>query len=113
MIGSYFNDKKINPCGICDNCINNENDIIPAEEFKMISENILKLLKTSHLHIRDVDKNFKQHKKKMSGRSLIFSGQKTIILSDKEGNLVYKMTGKFGMIHGVSYKIKKGTKIEI
>lgn len=90
LIGSYFNDKKINACGICDNCINNKNDIIPAEEFKMISENILKLLKTSHLHIRDVDKNFKQHKKPHVWTVINFLRSENIILSDQEGNLVLR-----------------------
>jgi ATP-dependent DNA helicase RecQ len=44
MIAAYFNDMALNACGICDNCINQANLVISAEEFKKISDKIFDLV---------------------------------------------------------------------
>jgi ATP-dependent DNA helicase RecQ len=40
IIASYFNDLKVNRCGVCDNCLNERSITITKEEFKKISEGI-------------------------------------------------------------------------
>ena len=41
LIAAYFNDKNVKACGICDNCINQNDLVISKEEFEMISAKIL------------------------------------------------------------------------
>jgi len=41
MIGSYFNDKEIKDCGVCDNCINRNDGQLSRVEFDTISAKIL------------------------------------------------------------------------
>jgi ATP-dependent DNA helicase RecQ len=40
MIAAYFNDNNVKACGICDNCINQNDLVISTEEFEMISGKI-------------------------------------------------------------------------
>lgn len=46
MIGNYFNDRNMMPCGICDNCIRHNNTPLTASEFKNISGQLINMLKT-------------------------------------------------------------------
>ena len=41
LIAAYFNDKNVKACGICDNCINQNDLVISKEEFELISSKIL------------------------------------------------------------------------
>ena len=43
MISFYFNGSNLPPCGVCDNCLNNKNAIISAEEFNTGSSQIKNL----------------------------------------------------------------------
>lgn len=90
LIGNYFNDKKITACGICDNCINNKINSISTEEFKIISDIILELLKKSALEINDIEKKLKVHKKQHIWTVINFLRSENIILSDKDGNIRLK-----------------------
>ena len=42
MVALYFNDNTVKNCGICDNCINQNDLVVSSEEFEMITEKILK-----------------------------------------------------------------------
>lgn len=45
IIGRYFGDKAIKPCGICDNCRRKKNDTISREEFDALLHRILNMVK--------------------------------------------------------------------
>ncbi|MEO8771937.1 MAG: ATP-dependent DNA helicase RecQ [Ferruginibacter sp.] len=87
MIGNYFNDTKIQACGICDNCINNKTDILTDEEFKIISENILNILKTGPRSANNLEIELKNHKKQRLWKVINFLRSENIITSDDKGNL--------------------------
>ena len=44
LIASYFNDRTIKKCGICDNCINQNDVVISIEEFENIAAKIFQHL---------------------------------------------------------------------
>ena len=90
LIGNYFNDKKILPCGICDNCINNKNIRVSIEEFKMISETILTFLKDESLNAEGVFKKFKPGQKQHVWTVINYMISENNILTDKEGKLFLK-----------------------
>ncbi len=58
MIGNYFNDLTIKPCGICDNCINEKDIIISNTEFENIADIIFKLSVKKPVLINEVLKKF-------------------------------------------------------
>ena len=59
IISEYFGEKPKEDCGICDNCINNTEAKLPAQEFKKVSENIIALLKTENLSYKEILKRLK------------------------------------------------------
>jgi ATP-dependent DNA helicase RecQ len=58
MIGNYFNDLKIIPCGICDNCINEKQLKITRTEFENIIDIIDKVLLKNALSMDQLLKSF-------------------------------------------------------
>ena len=90
LIGNYFNDKKLLPCGICDNCINNKNLSISAEEFKLISDTIVTALKAQSSDAEMILKNFKPNKKQHVWTVINYLISEQIIYSNKEGWLILR-----------------------
>lgn len=90
LIGNYFNDKKLLPCGICDNCINNKNVSLTAATFKIISEQILGTLKIQSSNVETVMINFKPGQKKDVWTVINYLISEQIIVADKEGKLSIK-----------------------
>ncbi|MES1216627.1 MAG: ATP-dependent DNA helicase RecQ, partial [Bacteroidota bacterium] len=54
MIGSYFGDDAVRPCGICDNCLRVKAESMTKEEFETINHRILNTVKYEPLHSRDL-----------------------------------------------------------
>ncbi len=88
IIGNYFNDKKITPCGICDNCIQNKINSLTTDEFKFISDNILESLKTRSLRLNEIEANLKLQKKQHVLTVINFLSTENIIQTDKDGNIM-------------------------
>ena len=44
MIALYFNDSTVKNCGICDNCINQNELVVSSDEFKTITEKIFEAI---------------------------------------------------------------------
>ncbi len=87
FIGNYFNDIKIVPCGICDNCIQNKNHALSKHDFKLISDKVVELLNTSSLKLMEIEKNL-SHQKKLHVNTVInYLREENIITTDKEGNI--------------------------
>ena len=67
MIGNYFNDHEIKDCGICDNCINNNNSKLEEKTVKLISEVILNELKNNPIPLNAIENKFNEYEKKHIG----------------------------------------------
>ena len=76
MIGNYFNDTSIKPCGICDNCINEKNLILSKDEFNNICMSIYKLIEEKSITAKDVLAHLEDFKRIKSGKCLIICNQK-------------------------------------
>lgn len=63
MIAAYFNDPGVKPCGICDNCINQNDLVISMEEFEMIAGEIFQHLSLHPLMPKDLIKKLTGVKK--------------------------------------------------
>ncbi|MBC7510481.1 MAG: RecQ family ATP-dependent DNA helicase [Ferruginibacter sp.] len=63
MIAAYFNDPGVKPCGICDNCINQNDLVISMEEFEMIAGEIFQHLSLHPLMPKDLIKKLTGIKK--------------------------------------------------
>ena len=87
LIGNYFNDTKIQACGICDNCINNKTDIVSDEEFKAIAEKILNILKTGPRSSGSLENELKDHKNQRLWKVINFLRSENIVVADRQGDL--------------------------
>jgi ATP-dependent DNA helicase RecQ len=54
IIGSYFGDAKIKPCGICDNCLRQKAANLSKEEFETIHHRIINMVKYESLHTKEL-----------------------------------------------------------
>jgi ATP-dependent DNA helicase RecQ len=63
MIGSYFGDTSVKACGICDNCINQNDLVISIEEFEMIAGKIFQNVAQQPLMSRELIKKLTGIKK--------------------------------------------------
>jgi ATP-dependent DNA helicase RecQ len=59
IIGNYFGDELLKPCGICDNCINKRKQGIASSEFDNIYTEMLKELERSPATIKELTLHFK------------------------------------------------------
>jgi ATP-dependent DNA helicase RecQ len=87
MIGNYFNDMTIKPCGICDNCINEKTLAISQEEFKNIGVQILNLLGNTSLTIQDILPQLAMFKRNKVWKVLNYLQSENKIRVNKEGKL--------------------------
>ena len=54
IIGSYFGDAAIKPCGICDNCQRQKNTTLTKDEFETLHHRIINMIKYESLHTKDL-----------------------------------------------------------
>ena len=59
IIGNYFGETNAKDCGICDNCINNTGAKLSTEEFKIVSDKIIELLKKEKLSYKQLIQKLK------------------------------------------------------
>lgn len=85
QIGSYFGDKSIQPCNICDNCLDNKTIILSVLEFKLISEKIIAKIKHGPLQIGELENLFKGQEKQKFWKVLDFLSSENKIETDKNG----------------------------
>lgn len=90
QIGSYFGDKDIQRCNICDNCLNNKAITISEKEFKGISEQLMNTLLRGQVHIKDLENVFKGREKEKLWKVLDFLRSENKIETDKDGFLFVK-----------------------
>lgn len=87
LLGNYFNDKKIQPCGICDNCINNKVDILGDEEFRQISDGIIDFLQKGPRSVESIESEFKKYKKQRLWKVINFLRAENIVITDAKGDI--------------------------
>lgn len=87
LIGNYFNDRQITPCGICDNCISQSNTSLDAGEFKEISGRIINILKTGTSMPAALLQGFDEGKKQKVWTVINYLVSENIIHTDSQGKL--------------------------
>lgn len=91
QIARYFNDHTLQPCGICDNCINNRRPAeVPEKTFALISKDILSYLDKKSLDVQEVDATFKSYPKDYLWKVIDYLQAEEMISSDKTGKLFKK-----------------------
>ena len=87
IIGNYFNDLAIKPCGICDNCINLKSLRISKEEFEQITQYIFEWTKKQSTGIKELLESSKQFKKEKIWKVIDYLQSEAKITVSREGNI--------------------------
>lgn len=85
IIGNYFNDTEIKPCGICDNCIDNREGDFSEKDFKHLSECIIKELRKNILFAKEMEKTFSHFDQKNLWKVIHFLQSENIITTTDSG----------------------------
>ena len=85
MIGYYFADTSVKPCGICDNCLRLKAVTLSKEEFESIHHRILNTVKYEPLHSKDLLIKLNGVKKEKAWKVIEFLQAENKIDVDPEG----------------------------
>ena len=87
LIAAYFNDTVIKPCGICDNCINQQTVVVDKKEFETISQHIFNLTGNNKITIQELLNNSKHIKKEKLWKVFNFLSAEKKIFVSREGEV--------------------------
>lgn len=90
IIGSYFGDKNIRACGICDNCLKQKASKLSKEEFEAIHHRIINMVKYETLHTKDLLLKLNGIKKEKAWKVLEFLQAENKIDMDAGGRVKLK-----------------------
>ena len=90
MIGNYFGDLKMQPCKICDNCLDHHNHDLTAEEFDKIHKRIMTLINPSPFQSKDLLNHLPGIKKEKAWKVVHFLQAENKIEVDKDGMIRLK-----------------------
>ena len=90
MIASYFNDKDVRRCGICDNCLRTKRLLITTDEFNNISEQIKKIISEHPLPLVSLLNELPGFNQKKIKKVLIFLQEENKISVSPDGLLKIK-----------------------
>lgn len=85
IIGSYFGDKKMRSCGICDNCLRQKAITLSKEEFENIHSRILDITKNERLPIKELMVKLSGIKKEKAWKVIEFLHAEKKIETDPTG----------------------------
>lgn len=85
IIGSYFGDTNIRPCGICDNCLRQKTTTLSKEEFEALHHRIINIVKYESLHTKDLLQKLNGIKKEKVWKVIEFLQAEKEIEMDKTG----------------------------
>ena len=85
MIGSYFGDRELRDCGICDNCLRRRAIHISKEEFESINSRIVKSMKDQSIHTKELLEQLKGIQKEKAWKVLHHLQAENKIELDKGG----------------------------
>jgi ATP-dependent DNA helicase RecQ len=82
LIGNYFGDEAIRPCGICDNCLRKKAGELSREEFTIIEKQILAALAVKPVHSQALLEHMNGFKKEKAWQVITFlQSEKKIVVS--------------------------------
>ena len=90
IIGNYFGERSATDCGICDNCINNTEAKLSTEEFKIVSDKIIELLKTEKLTYKQLILKLKPLRQRSLWQVITFLIAEEIIVNEEKELLSLK-----------------------
>lgn len=85
MIAAYFNDRNVKACGICDNCINQQQIVVTAEEFSAITTEILTEITQQSLLIKELLKQLKHIKREKFWKVFNYLQAEKKVFTTREG----------------------------
>lgn len=85
IIGIYFGDNNIKPCGICDNCLKQKATTLTQEEFETTRLRIINLLKNEPIHTKDLLQTLTGIKKEKAWKVIEFLQAENKIEMDNKG----------------------------
>ena len=92
LIGNYFGDEAIKPCGICDNCLRKKSGELTPEEFSRIEKQILNALTVKPVHSKLLLEHVNGFKKEKAWQVIAFlQSEKKILVS---GTGMISLNGK-------------------
>ncbi|MEO9211376.1 MAG: RecQ family ATP-dependent DNA helicase, partial [Ginsengibacter sp.] len=87
IIGEYFNDMNLQPCGICDNCLKQKIKSLPNEEFKKISSQIKLCIEKKPIPLDKLIQELPSFHKEKILKVLQFLQEENEVHTDKEGKV--------------------------
>ncbi len=90
LIGQYFGDTGIKPCGICDNCLEQKKSRLSKEEFEQIRQQVMDLLEQGQLPVKDLLIKLGDIKKEKAWKVIEFLQAESKIVTDAEGRVGLK-----------------------
>lgn len=91
IIGSYFGDDALKPCGICDNCLRQKSITISKEEFETIHSFILDIVKKEPLPVKELLQKLNGIKKEKAWKVIEFIQAENIIEIGSTGLVLMKI----------------------
>jgi ATP-dependent DNA helicase RecQ len=85
MIGNYFDDHHLHPCGVCDNCLRNKKIILSNGEFNSISDEIKKICNTHQVSSQELFEHLSAFKKNKIWKVLNFLLEENLVAINQEG----------------------------
>ncbi len=85
QLGIYFGDADTVPCNICDNCLHKKNQVLPANEFKKISNDLQNMLLSGQVHIEQIEMGYKGPEKEKLWKVIDFLNGENKIKTDDNG----------------------------
>jgi ATP-dependent DNA helicase RecQ len=85
IIGNYFGDSEMRPCGICDNCLRKRSVKLSKEDFEMLSHRIINIVKYESLGPRELFQKLNSGNKEKAWKVLEFLQAENKIEIDKAG----------------------------
>ena len=88
IISNYFGETNPKDCGICDNCINNTEATLSTEDFKIVSDKIIEMLKIETLTYKQLIQKLKPIRQRslwlvityLISEEIVVSGEKDLLM---------------------------------
>jgi ATP-dependent DNA helicase RecQ len=89
IIGSYFGDKHIRSCGICDNCLRQKTVSLSKEEFQTIHSRIIEITKNERMQIKELMLKLHGIKKEKAWKVIEFLQAENKMELDNNGKISF------------------------
>lgn len=91
FIGVYFGDADMKACGVCDNCLNNQQSALSAEEFSSIQQKIIALIDMRSVTAAEVLQQLQSIRKDKVWQVLDFLQAEQVVNVNEKGEINKKM----------------------